>query len=1439
MSLQRRRSCSCLGAYLLCAATLVVVVNFNNINSALASSSRSPQIFKVVSRAWSSCVPLNDTQACYRSRETACVRKTDNATASWYYCTDIGLERPHSLEQCPGSECVQDCAMTEWSAWSSCDCSAGFFRVRTRRIVTPARNGGKECPGLMEREECLDCFLQNRPFESLPRSYTWRTGEWGSCTAIDDDDTGCGDGLQSRAVDCIDTEGKVVNNTFCVNDLAYLHIFPPATMRLCEEPCQCQVEESWSDWSECKANCSSSPLRGYKRRTRNILRQPTMGETCPPTEETMSCTMTSYPNTCPTYSWEMSDWSPCRAQNQDVDCGVGVRERFAYCVETRDHVSVTVDSSFCDGSSQPDTRESCEIPCHQDCLVGEWSDWSECPKAATPTYSSRTRDVLLLPLSGGEPCPHLSEYKACPVFPSFQWVPEPYGERCYSVDMINDCGVGTRTRSISCQDLNGNDVSTSNCPSQSLPSNSEDCYNPCPDGCVVSDWSDWSECSATCGGAIGSQSHQRYFLAAGTSCPFTESDLFENRTCSNPQPCEEEVYYIIEDPWGLCMDDNPSLGDSQCGVGVQNRTAVCMKGDNAIPYEECAIPYEEVLQRPCNLPCECEYTEWSAYSECSTTCGSGMKTRSRRLTRFSSTDTNCFVDKDGFQMESTPCDDTPLCPSISRHAWYSSEYGDCVIFPSVLSQHSQNFPSSSTSQCGYGYKNRSVECHNVQGGHTVDDDLCLETGEEKPRAYESCLVACLDYCIVTEWSNYSQCTSDSHQRRSREIIPCSRAGDVSSCCPKLSSLQLSETIPCNRPDLSQYSFVAAANQYGECIISSPYKSCGNGLRFIPYACSTTDPDTGGLATVPEDYCSRAQASFEANRTCAIRCETDCQLSAWSVWGACSATCGRGTRMRTRSILREPEDVGRPCGALIEIDICENALCPYAEYIPGQFMACVLNESDSNSTCGMGSKTRQPICLVSGQMSDSQECQRLGATLNFDLELECTVPCDGECVASDWGEWSQCTCDSVGNCQHSRRRKILRDGTSCPSMLVDYRQCQEYTWRTLNWTSCILPDMEPGDSRPDDYCGNGTQKRSIECINNRTRESVHDIFCEGLKKPVQIQNCNIPCPVDCLVSAFSEWSGCPRSCDLTMETRERTILIPSSNGGRMCPSLLQQKPCPVNCYEYVYESHEPRCSPDYSAETQCGSALQSQPISCRRNNVFVPPSECLEAARQGLSVEGLNSPDVDLTSPTYCTISCPVEPQCNFTEWSAPSDCRTSCYDRANPFVFRTRALIRSFEKYTNSCLAMQYEFLDCPTVEPEVPLASSNMTTTALAPLHTEGEMECVAFTWQVSEWESDNSREIWCESNNGVRVIGGCPLNLMPLNERYPCSSKVCPDYSTCTLGSGLCQCSNRSEKVEGKCLPLSGCFEDGHCLIPNMQCDETVGQCVCSPGYELLVSA
>merc|ERR1711964_17626 len=83
----------------------------------------------------------------------------------------------------------------------------------------------------------------------------------------------------------------------------------------------------------------------------------------------------------------------------------------------------------------------------------------------------------------------------------------------------------------------------------------------------------------------------------------------------------------------------------------------------------------------------------------------------------------------------------------------------------------------------------------------------------------------------------------------------------------------------------------------------------------------------------------AKAKGRLGITCPIltekrRCNTkgclipvNCKVSPWREFTSCSKPCGRGTQVRARRVLIEPEDGGRTCPKLRETRACNTQGCP--------------------------------------------------------------------------------------------------------------------------------------------------------------------------------------------------------------------------------------------------------------------------------------------------------------------------------------------------------------------------------------------------------------------------------------------------------------------------------------------------------------------------------
>ena len=1415
-----------------CSSTAVRHLFFWLISMLLVQATYEAEAchFDAVTSPWSNCYRLNSSLSCYRTREAACVRSIDNLTAPWYYCTDRGVQRTATVEVCEENcLCQQDCAVSQWSAWSNCDCNQNLYTNRTRVVISPPRNGGLACPALLERKVCL--CARNKPFDTQPRRHTWNIDSWGPCRALNTSSQ-CGVGLRNRAVICVDLEGRTVGVDSCLQEPAYSSLVPPSSQTHCELPCPCVLGE-WGAFS-CIAQCEQRTSTGLQTRFRPVIQYPTIGLSCDnTTEETLPCTLTE--NSCPIFIWSSSSWSECNFQT-GATCGYGHTTRFVYCLEVWNGTMRDVGHSRCEklaNTSRPAEIMACSVTCPQACLVGEWSEWSQCPRACQSTYRNRTKTIIVPPLLN-ELCSPLLELVQCPILPCARWLP---GEYTTCTPFSATCGKGFQSRNINCVEPNNDIISDRACDHLLRPHSSITCHKPCPNDCVVSDWSQWSSCSVTCGGHVGNQTRTRHFVAGGLSCPYNDTDLLETRNCSSYEECVPAIFFIKQLPWGVCVPVKVALNSSSspttdiqfdefgnwisCSVmGTHNHTSVCMRGDQVVSASECPIEFQLEIE-PCDLACsrECVYSEWSPFSECLCNMGMGRRNRSRHLIQFSSFgSTLCIADENGIQLEIEICNS--MCDDVAGVGWVTSEWSQCHFYRGISPQ----------GECGIGYRNRTVNCIEYSTELIVSELLCLLS---RPAAVSSCYVECTQKCLVTEWSQFSGCTYSGNRTRQRRIVPYSGCNNWELCCPHLATISLHESVPCpsSVSQLNMYEYIASS--YSSCILHSSQATCGNGRMFRKNLCVFISLPL--FVPADDSFCKLAGSSPSTeSQACNIKCELDCVQTDWGPWSLCSVSCGSGYRTRTRTIHTPPETGGRPCGLSLETDVCFRSPCLRVEILPGPFGRCV--SSNMSSLCGVGVRVRDPVCLLDGVTHDLDECGNAGVTSSFPISEACMAPCSGECVVGEWGQWSPCSTNCpIGSCRRTRTRVILRETESCSESVQEIQTCYApvlpYVWYVGPWKDCILDSLETSTATASvlrgHYCGVGLHRRFVSCLNGT--ESVHKSFCmaAGLRRPEAVENCSLPCPRDCKVGAFSDWTECV-VCELSsFQQRERHVMVLPQSGGRDCLDLVQKKYCiPTGCVLNTLINHTSLESVDYTSDGQCGKALKLEPRSCLRNTEFVSTSECLD--------------DATTMTEKYIPLPCPSEPNCTYNEWSDWSDCVSLCTCLGHPFRHRYRHLVSSYSRLTDACRASQNQIDEClvrPTVVPENENRTEMWNGTEMVSTTSKPATDvCIDFIWHTSQWNGDG-RDVYCQSNTGIRLDDmGCLSFTMPRSQNETCVNVTCSDYATCSDNEGVClqTCQKNFEAVGKLCLPRSGCADHTHCLAPNMECNHISGSCGCRESYQ-----
>ena len=587
---------------------------------------------------WSISLPnkcvTNDTLAgvCARSRTIQCVKTLSGQVIPDYYCNGT---KPASSIKCDSRECRPGrCVVSMWSSWQPCDkvCSRKFT-YRTRSVLW-RDNDAVTCPPILEKLTCQQCVQSYNDF------YFWLVEDWGVCRpfttvkvyALSANQSNvassgiqlCGPNIKigraTREVKCINTNGMEQKSEKCLNskDKDGRITQKPDRSKVCQIACDCHMS-AWSGWSGCPADCS----RKEESRTRGVLYAPQLdGKECGALIERRQCK-----TKCPRYQWYVSSWGNCKNQRSVnvTGCGDGFKERVVFCIESssmmRGNEIQPVKDHLCDVATKPVAMQPCKIPCARDCVVSSWNAWEPCSiSCGSAGVKQRTRSVLQAGQNGGAGCPSLVQMSRCEVVPCASWATFPWSG-CIGTP---PCGAGMKHRIVYCGG-GGGFLNPDFCSGEPKPPRTANCSVPCPNDCVLSDWSSWGVCSKSCGHQGGVQTRIRTILAYPSStrpaCPSADK-LTETQKCNVGKLCEEDATYMWKtSTWRAC---ELNVTD-KCGAaeGVQKREVYCGNDVKNFTNDiKCGNMTKPLAMKQCDIPCpkDCVLTNWTIWSECNATC---------------------------------------------------------------------------------------------------------------------------------------------------------------------------------------------------------------------------------------------------------------------------------------------------------------------------------------------------------------------------------------------------------------------------------------------------------------------------------------------------------------------------------------------------------------------------------------------------------------------------------------------------------------------------------------------------------------------------------------------------------------------------------------------------------------------------------------------------
>ena len=241
----------------------------------------------------------------------------------------------------------------------------------------------------------------------------------------------------------------------------------------------CPTLTPWSEWTSCTTTCGG----GTRKKTRECVygRDAINNDCLEPLEKSEPCGE----EVCPVYT-EWTEWTECTRT-----CGGGTKRRVRECIQGS--------AEACERLGPAEEVEDCntgKCPAWTD-----WTEWTPCTKTCGGGSQRRERACVATRAVGSLFCPGPGDEQQecgtepCPIWTEWtEWAP-----------CTRSCGGGQTTQRRECVlPRSGGELGCEGEPIREGECNTQTCPSWGP-------WTEWTECSATCGGGSWTKTRQCLF----------------------------------------------------------------------------------------------------------------------------------------------------------------------------------------------------------------------------------------------------------------------------------------------------------------------------------------------------------------------------------------------------------------------------------------------------------------------------------------------------------------------------------------------------------------------------------------------------------------------------------------------------------------------------------------------------------------------------------------------------------------------------------------------------------------------------------------------------------------------------------------------------------------------------------------------------------------